>query len=106
MTIPRRSGRPAITRAEAVIAVAIAMAVVILAVWVYANEGIGMLWFLATAVVATGTILFAYPYAVGCRHANEGAVAVWLALLLGPLSLAILVPWARRLGPRFDAASS
>jgi hypothetical protein len=36
-------------------------------------------------------------------HKGEGTVAVWLALVLGPLSLIVLIPWARQLDARYEA---
>ena len=85
------------------IVIAIAVAVAIVGAWVVATDGIGYLWFYSTAVIAAVTLFVVYPYARSCGHPGEGAVAVWLALVLGPVSLIVLGPWAQHLGSRFEA---
>jgi len=71
--------------------------------WVYANQGPEVLWFFSTAVTAVIALFYLAPYASMRGHRGEGAVAVWLAIILGPLSLIVLIPWARQLDARFAA---
>ena len=85
------------------ILLAISTAIAIVGAWVVAADGIGYLWFYATAVIAVVMLFVGYPYARACGHPGEGAVAVWIALVLGPVSLIVLGPWAQDLGSRFEA---
>ena len=45
-------------------------------------------------------LVYLAPYASMRGHKGEGAVAVWLAVVLGPLSLIVLIPWAIYLDAR------
>jgi hypothetical protein len=88
---------------ESAVALGVLVVLTVVGGWVYANLGLGMMWFYATAVIASFVLLFLAPYAAECGHPREGVVAVWLALFFGPLSLVVVVPWALGLGSRYEA---
>lgn len=74
-----------------------------LGAWVFITQGAVGLWLYATAVVAIVAWGGFAPYARSYGRPGEGAVAVWLAIILGPVSLLILIPWLAVLPSRFEA---
>lgn len=97
------AGQPARSTRLILLVAVIALAVVALGAWVYANQGLGMLWVYSALITALVGFVWFAPYARTCGHPGEGTIAVWLALILGPLSLIVLVPWMTGLAVRFEA---
>ena len=105
-----RSGSPvrvrtmssaATSRASLLAFAAVILAIVGAGVWIALNRDPGMLWFYTVAVTATLMLFVGYPFAAARGHATEGAVAVFLAIAFGPLSLIVSGPWLRSLASRF-----
>jgi hypothetical protein len=88
---------------ESVFLLAAIGAVLAVGPWVYANQGPEVLWIFSTAVTGVIALFYLAPYASMRGHRGEGAVAVWLAIIFGPLSFIVLIPWATRLDARLAA---